>query len=418
MRILICGAQGFIGRALAHALTQAGHTVQRGVRVATQPNDFNIDYAEEQSVAALAARLQGVDVLINAVGIIVEQPGKTFDAIHRRSPCAVFAACQQAGVGQVVQISALGADTGSTPYFSSKRAADAFLATQALRWHIVRPGLVYGRDGASARLFRLLASLPLVFLPGTGRQRLQPIHIDDLAAAVLTLLDPATPARQCVELVGPHVIEYGQMLQLYRAAMGFPPAAHIALPTPLIAMAARLSALLPGATLTPDTWKMLQAGNTGDVCATTELLGHAPRAPQDFIAQNEAMPLRHAALAQWRVPLLRAALAVVWLGSGVVSAGIYPVAQSRQLLAHLGLTGSLALSTLYAASVLDVLLGLASLLRPGRRLWLLQIALICLYSALVAIALPEYLIHPFAPILKNLPMLAILMLLYAEETKP
>jgi len=57
-------------------------------------------------------------------------------------------------------------------------------------------------------------------------------------------------------------------------------------------------------------------------------------------------------------------------------------------------------------------------LRPGRRLWLAQIALVVAYTALVAWRLPEFPIHPFAPIAKNLPILVALILLWAEERRP
>ena len=70
-----------------------------------------------------------------------------------------------------MQISALGADRGMTRYFLSKRAADDYLATLPLEWTIVRPALVFGPGGSSARLFAKLAGLPLVPLPGRGEQR-------------------------------------------------------------------------------------------------------------------------------------------------------------------------------------------------------------------------------------------------------
>lgn len=52
-----------------------------------------------------------------------------------------------------------------------------------------------------------------------------------------------------------------------------------------------------------------------------------------------------------------------------------------------------------------------------RALWLLQAALIIGYTVLIAAVMPEFLIEPFAPILKNLPILAILFVLYSEERR-
>ena len=120
---------------------------------------------------------------MNAVGILRERGGQTFDAVHTRTPVALFDACIAAGVRRIVQISALGADTGNSGYFRSKRAADARLAATEANWVIVQPSLVYGPGGTSARMFSMMASLPLTPLPGDGKQLVQPIHVDDLIAA-------------------------------------------------------------------------------------------------------------------------------------------------------------------------------------------------------------------------------------------
>lgn len=418
MRILICGANGFIGRALAARLSAAGHEVVRGVRTpgASSNNaEIAIDFARDVDTATWLPRLAGIDAVINAVGILVEGSGKTFDAIHSRAPQALFAAARAAGVKRVVQISALGADAGNTPYFTTKRAADDFLMTQPLEWQVLRPALVYGDDGASAGFFRMLASLPLAVLPGDGRHPVQPVHIDDLTEAVARLLDPAAPARQCIDLVGATAVEYREMLRIYRAAMGFAQAPQIGIPAPLIGLAAHALAWLPGAMLTPDTWKMLRTGNTGDVAATARLLGRAPRGLRDFIGAPQRVALRHEALAVWRNLLLRGVLAVVWLASGLISACVMPAAQGLELLGRVGIAGSLAPLALYGSAALDAAFGIATLLAPGRRLWLAQIALVGFYTVVIGGYMPEFLTHPFGPLLKNLPILAILILLYAEE---
>ena len=74
---------------------------------------------------------------------------------------------------------------------------------------------------------------------------------------------------------------------------------------------------------------------------------------------------------------------------------------------------------LYGAALLDLALGAATLfLRRGRRpLWLMQIGLILGYTALITVWLPEYWLHPYGPVLKNLPMLAAIWMLYAFERK-
>ncbi|MRR09732.1 NAD-dependent dehydratase, partial [bacterium] len=91
---------------------------------------------------------------------------------------------------------------------------------------------------------------------------------------------------------------------------------------------------------------------------------------------------------------------------------------SLALLAPFGLAGTPALALLYGASLLDMAMAVLTLLLPGRRLWLAQLALIAGYTALIAWKLPEFLLHPFGPVLKNLAVAALLLILYAEEEKP
>ncbi|OXI80200.1 NAD-dependent dehydratase [Burkholderia sp. AU31652] len=412
--VLVCGANGFIGRALCAQLEAGGHRVLRGVRQAAGPSDIAIDFAKDVDPDAWLARLEGVDVVINAVGILADQRGATLDAVHRAAPCALFTACCRAGVRRVIQISALGVERGDTRYFASKAAADRFLQTLPIDFRIVRPALVYGTDGASARLFRMLASLPVQVLPAGGRQRLRPVHVDDLAEVVARCVDAPAPGRPVIDVVGTDEVEYREMLARYRAALGFPPAARIGLPGPLAGVAAVLLGTLPSAIFTRDTWTMLRGGNTGDPAAATAMLGRPPRGIDGFIGA-EAAALRRDALAMWRRPLLRGALAIVWIWTAIASAFIHPLHASLALLAPAHLTGLPALLALYAASALDFAFGVATVVAPSRRLWVAQAALIVAYSAVIAVTMPGLLAEPFGPVLKNVPILAILLILFSEE---
>lgn len=420
MKVLVCGANGFIGGAVSKRLTRDGHQIVRGVRRAQHPGDVAIDYAVDLKEGDWLEKVRDVDAVINAVGIIVERGAQTFARMHTQAPIALFTACASAGVRHVVQISALGAQTRDTPYFASKCEADEFLLSQAghVTAHVVRPALVYGATGTSARLFRTLASLPVHVLPGGGDQRLRPVHIDDLCDLIARLLaSDSEAAPACIEAVGATQLTYREMLRTYRAAMGLRPAFSIGIPSAVIRVSAALCGVVPGSMLTPDTWRMLQRGNTADSMTFATALGRAPRGIETFIGDEEASSLRNDAFATWRALLLRIALAIVWIGTAFVSAVAYPKAASLERLSRFGLHGFAADVALYGACALDLGFGLATLFRPGRALWLAQGMLIVAYTLLIAAVLPEFLIEPFAPILKNVPILAILFVLFSEETR-
>jgi hypothetical protein len=174
--------------------------------------------------------------------------------------------------------------------------------------------------------------------------------------------------------------------------------------------------MVPGSPLTPDTLAMLTRGNTADAGATTHLLGHPPRDVASFVEQPRAE--RQLAQLGWLLPLLRISIAVVWLWTAWVSAFVYPVQDSFELLARTGVPLMLAPLMLYGASAFDLAMGIASLALPRRHrrwLWLAQIALIGFYTVVIACKLPEFIWHPYGPLSKNLPMLAAIWMLYELE---
>lgn len=387
--MLVLGAGGFIGRHTAAALRAAGHQVLSG----------KTDFTRALRPEAWLASLQGVDAVVNAVGILREHGAQTFHALHDAAPRALFAACQAAGVRRVVQISALGADENARSRFHrSKKRADDFLASLDLDWAIVQPSLVFGEGGASTRLFALLASLPLTPVPGEGRQRVQPIHVDDLAEIITKLV--GVPLKTKLHAVGPRAITLREWLRILRAQMGLPRPRFVNVPL----------ALVP---VERETLEMLERGNIASPATVSQLLRRAPRDPKDFVSPAQGKALATRARLDWLLPLLRASLALVWVVSGVLSLGIYPVEESLSMLARIGLASPWVL---YGAAVLDIALGVAIYVVKRRRwLWRLQMALIVGYSVIITLWLPELWLHPFGPVLKNLPMLAALLLLYELE---
>jgi len=115
--------------------------------------------------------------------------------------------------------------------------------------------------------------------------------------------------------------------------------------------------------------------------------------------------------------LIRYTLAAVWLVTGLLSLGIFPVEQSLELLCHTGLRGEFALIALYGSALLDIVLGILTITHPSLRLWQIQAALIVAYSLIIAFCLPWYWLHPFGPVLKNLPILLLLWLLHQHKEK-
>lgn len=422
MRILLTGASGFIGRAVAQALRERGHTV---VPVLRRPGTaaqeaVQADFAGVPRRGWWAERLADIDAVVNAVGILREQGGQTFRALHSDAPIELFQACAAAGVHTVVQVSALGADEQArSAYHRSKKAADDVLRSLTLAGAVVQPSLVYGPGGSSAALFNKLAVSPVLPFPQGGRMLVQPVHIDDVVQGIVRLVEAPPLSVATLAFAGPQPIALRDYLGDLREALGEPHRQWvIALPESMFRTAAALAAHVPGSMLDAETADMLLAGNATQSNALPDLLGRPPLAPREFVAPAQRELQRRAAVLDLWHPVLRAALAFLWIWTALVSFGLYPVAGSRALLAHVGLHGALASIALYGAAALDLALGVLTLAAPARwrrPVWVAQAALIAGYTLLITLFLRGYWLHPFGPISKNLPLLALIGLLWALE---
>src|SRR5690606_35506439 len=138
--------------------------------------------------------------------------------------------------------------------------------------------LVYGPGGASARLMNLMASLPLVPLPDGGRQRIQPIHVDDLVAAVVALVEGPRPVgTRTVALVGPQAISLRDYLATLRASLGLRPPRFLAVPRRWADALARVAARITDWPIDPSALEMLARGNVADAGPASAALDRAPR---------------------------------------------------------------------------------------------------------------------------------------------
>ena len=157
MNILICGANGFVGRHLTQSLRNSGHRIIRGVRRPTQPDDIAMDYCTDTRMEVWLPRLADVSVVVNVVGVLRDRANKPMAKLHDETPQALFSACAESGVERIVHISALGVGAGiDTPYFNTRQTTETSLSNlpDSVRRLVLRPSLIYGQDGASARMLR------------------------------------------------------------------------------------------------------------------------------------------------------------------------------------------------------------------------------------------------------------------------
>jgi len=117
VRILLTGANGFIGRYLLSALIGAGHAVVPAVRrpaetdrLLPRPASVRVDFNRATRPEDWLPHLEGIDAVINCAGILQGRRCQSIDAIHVAAPVALLQACRKAGITRVIQISAISAE--------------------------------------------------------------------------------------------------------------------------------------------------------------------------------------------------------------------------------------------------------------------------------------------------------------------
>lgn len=412
MRVLVLGAEGFIGSFIATALRSAGHKVVVGGRrhrTESSADDFVIcDFDRDLDAPPWAARLRGIDAVVNCIGILRENCAGSFERIHVQGPVAMFRACERDGVRRVIQISALGApEIGE--YLASKHRCDDVLIRLDLDWTILRPSLVYSPCGSygGTSLLRALAALPNVMvLPGDGMQRIQPILADDLAQLVVRLLEDGSGVHQIVEAVGPEPMTFCEFLVLQRRWLELPTAQPLRTPAAIAQMIAWLGERFGNGPLGLTMWRMLQRGNIGAPDAAdkmTSLIGRAPTSVQNaFRAAASFVQDRWHARLYFMAPVLRITIALLWILSGCVGF-LMPLAESRAMLTAAGIAETMTTPLVWIASTMDIVLGVLALFawRVELVAALMLVSLI-IYTLFVGILIPTAWMEPLGGLLKNI----------------
>jgi NADH dehydrogenase len=209
---------------VVRALARAGHRVRVAVRQPARAYDLLLlgDVGQIQVVQAnirdkdsVARALDGAQACVNLVGVLYESGRQKFASLHAEGAGNVAQAAQAAGVTRMVQVSAIGADAGSSSiYARTKAAGEAAVRAAMPQAVILRPSIVFGPEDDFFNRFAAMAVLsPALPLIGGGKTKFQPVFVGDVAEAIARSVDGMAKGGLTYELGGPNVLSFRECME-------------------------------------------------------------------------------------------------------------------------------------------------------------------------------------------------------------
>jgi len=225
-QVTVFGA-GFIGRAIVRALAEQGYLVRvaarrielaEPIKTAGDVGQITLIRANLRIPDSVAVAIEGSQAVINAAGITFEHGKQRYQAVHVGGARAIAEAARAAGVARLIHLSGIGADRRGTTnrYVRSKVDAEDAIIAAFDSATILRPSVVFGSDDVLFnRLARIACLTPLVMpVVGSGRAKVQPVYVNDVAAAAVAVLKRPETAKMVFELGGPRIYTYRELLAL------------------------------------------------------------------------------------------------------------------------------------------------------------------------------------------------------------
>jgi NADH dehydrogenase len=283
---VVTGAFGYTGRYIAERLLQDG----RRVRTLTGHPDRTNPFGDRVEVggfdfddpASLTEHLRGARTLYNTYWIRFRRGSTTFDEAVRNSG-VLFAAARDADVERIVHVSITNPSEGSgLPYFRGKAAVERLLRESRVPFAVVRPTVVFGREDILINnLAYLLRRVPVFGIPGSGRYRVRPVAVEDVADLCVSAATGAPGA--VIDAVGPETFTFEDLLRAIARTLHRRVAFVHVPPAVALTAASGIGALVRDVLVTPDELEGLMAE-----LVTTDGPATGSRRLTDWLAANAA----------------------------------------------------------------------------------------------------------------------------------
>ncbi len=220
---VVIGAFGYIGKYISKSLLERGRTVCTITTHPNKPNPFGpaikaFSYSFDD-VAVLTRTLNGADTLYNTYWIRFPFDAQTYEHALENTR-TLFRCAKQAGIRRIVHIGVTRASLDSNlPYYRGKAIQELMLKESGVPFSIVRPTLVFGKEDILVNnIAWLIRKSPVFPIFGSGRYRVQPVFVEDLAE--IAVRQSTSVAGTTVDAIGPETLTFQQLVALIAKKIG------------------------------------------------------------------------------------------------------------------------------------------------------------------------------------------------------
>lgn len=264
IKTLVTGGTGFVGSAIVRRLVNNRETVVVLTRDPTNvPRSRRISGAfymqgDVFNADSLKKAMEGCDAVINAVQFENApfedvKKGMTYEKVDGEGTERQAQIVKELGIKRFMYLSGAGTREGRTePWFKAKIRAEKAVRESGADWTIFRPSWIYGPEDKSLNKFSFFARVsPVVPIIGTGREKIQPVYVEDVANIVAMSLNQQNTFGKVFEIGGPQVLTMHQIVKTMLEVQG---KKRFVVPHPkaFMKLVASIVQYLPGRPLTPD----------------------------------------------------------------------------------------------------------------------------------------------------------------------
>lgn len=227
MKILLTGANGYIGTRLLPLLLEEKHEIVCMVRdkrrfatqsdLSEQVTIINGDLLNKVSLSEIPADIDAAYYLVHSMST----SGSEFDDMERKSSANFSSAISKTNCKQIIYLTGIANDEHLSKHLGSRLAVEEELKTSGIACTILRAAIIIGSGSASFEIIRdLTEKIPVMITPKWVKTKCQPIGIRDVLAYLTGVLNNKKAYNQTFDIGGPDILTYREMMMGYAKERG------------------------------------------------------------------------------------------------------------------------------------------------------------------------------------------------------